>query len=432
MKKIVKAVLSILILSFVIFQGIMFSVNASGSTGESTFWIKFIDVGQGDAALIQCDGKYMLIDGGPSDASSVIYTFLKNSDINKLDYMIATHPDADHIGGLSGALNYAQVDKCYCPVTEHDTKTFNSLVKYLKKQGVSITIPNEGDKIKLGSANVTVLGPIGEISDSNNSSIVVKIEYGKNSFIFMGDAEVEEESQILKKNKNLNCDLIKIGHHGSESSTSKELLDAVNPKYAIISVGKDNSYGHPVQTILDRITAKKTTIYRTDLQGDITVVSDGKTISITTEKNANTSDLKTKEVTEVPSGTTYVLNTSSKRFHKIDCKSVNQMKESNRAYSTESAEKLVEQGYKPCGTCKPYVSQSVVNSNKSDNKSDSDTTKKTQGAVSTYVLNTNSKKFHLPSCGSVSDMSQKNRKDVSMTRDEVISSGYSPCKRCNP
>lgn len=139
-----------------------------------------------------------------------------------------------------------------------------------------------------------------------------------------------------------------------------------------------------------------------------------------------------KEVTEVPSGTTYVLNTSSKRFHKTDCKSVNQMKESNRAYSTESAEKLVEQGYKPCGTCKPYVSQSVVNSNKSDNKSDLDTTKKIQGAVSTYVLNTNSKKFHLPSCGSVSDMSQKNRKDVSMTRDEVISSGYSPCKRCNP
>lgn len=431
MKKIMKMILTMLVLSLVVFQGVIFSVNAAGTTSEKGFWIKFIDVGQGDAALVQCDGKYMLIDGGPSDASSVIYTILKESGIDKIDYMVATHPDADHIGGLSGALNYAKVSKCYCPVTEHDTKTFNSLVKYLSKQNVAITVPKASDKFKLGSANITILGPIGETDDTNNSSIVLRVEYGKNSFIFMGDAEVEEETQIINKYKDISADVIKIGHHGSASSSSKELLSAVKPQYAIISVGKDNSYGHPVQTTLDKISDAKVKIYRTDLQGDITVTSDGKKISISTEKNVTEKEVKTKEIVDVPNGTTYVLNTSSKRFHMVDCKSVNQMKETNRAYSTESAETLVNQGYKPCGNCKPYETSDKQASN---NKTvvDSKSNQQNNSVSTSYVLNTNSKKFHKPSCGSVGDMSAKNRQDVSLTRDEIIAKGYAPCKRCNP
>lgn len=135
---------------------------------ESTFWIKFIDVKQGDAALIQCDGHYMLIDGGPSSASSVIYAILKRDKIKLLDYMIATHPDADHIGGLSGALNYAKAYVCYSPVITHDTKTFNSLLKYLYKQGGIIQVPEAGTSFELGSAKVEILGPVKEGDSTNN------------------------------------------------------------------------------------------------------------------------------------------------------------------------------------------------------------------------------------------------------------------------
>jgi len=316
---------------------------------------------------------------------------------------------------------------CYCPVAEHDTKTFLNLVKYLNNQNVAITVPKNGNTFKLGSADVTVIGPVGKIADTNNSSIVIRMVYGKNSFIFMGDAEYEEESQIIRNYKNIYSDLIKIGHHGSALSTSQELLAAISPKYAVISVGQDNSYGHPVQEILDRINATNATIYRTDLQGDITVISDGKKLTITTEKNASEKDIDTKESVEIPNGTTFVLNTSSKRFHTVDCKSVNQMRESNRAYSTDSAEALIDNGYKPCGNCQP----STVSNSEANVKEEKRNSSASEGSI-LYVLNTNSKKFHLPSCGSVSDMNSKNRQDVSMYREEIISKGYNPCKRCNP
>ena len=166
--------------------------------GINSFWIEFIDVGQGDSALIQCDGHYMLIDGGPPSASSIVYTILKNKEIDKLDYMIATHPDADHIGGLSGALNFASVGVCYSPVESHDTKTFESLVKYLNKQNASITVPTTGTEFQLGRATVEILGPIHKSDDTNNNSIVTRITVGEVSFLFMGDAELEEEKSLIE------------------------------------------------------------------------------------------------------------------------------------------------------------------------------------------------------------------------------------------
>lgn len=137
-------------------------VSAATLENKSYFEIDFLDVGQGDAALVNCDGKYMLVDGGAPKSSSLIYTVLKNKKISYLDYIVATHPDADHIGGLSGALNYAKVGVAYSPVREHDTKTFGSFVKYLKKQGKSLTIPEAGDTFELGSAEITVwFAPLG-------------------------------------------------------------------------------------------------------------------------------------------------------------------------------------------------------------------------------------------------------------------------------
>lgn len=344
----------------------------AASNGDS-FWIEFIDVGQGDAALIQCDGHYMLIDGGPSDASSLIYTILKNNSIMTIDCIISTHPDADHVGGLSGALNYATVKKCYSPVISHDTKTFKSFLKYLNKQNVSITIPKAGDGFKLGSADVDIVGPIYNNSSTNSDSIVVKIKYGKNSFLFMGDAETDEEASILAARKDLACDVIKIGHHGSKTSTSNELIKRVNPKYGVISVGKKNSYGHPTAETLSKLIRQDVEIFRTDMQGDILCVSDGKKISFSTEKKVSAEKLRTTgdgevldatgkitkqdvaKTKSVPSDTTYILNKKTKRIHIPTCKSVNDMAEKNKEYSTKSLDKLIEEGYKPCGNCHPDV-----------------------------------------------------------------------------
>lgn len=331
----------------------LFATQTISDTKDNSLWIKYIDVGQGDATLIQCDGHYMLIDGGPATASSAIYSILKANKIDKIDYMIATHPDADHIGGLSGALNYAEVGKCLCPVTEYESKTFRSLVKYLKNRKASIEVPKVGAVYKLGSATVTILGPIEVTDETNNSSIVVKLDYGSNSFLFMGDAETEEEQQILQRWKNIECDVLKIGHHGSGSSTSDKLIKSSKPRYAIISVGKDNTYGHPMQSVLERLNKAKVEIYRTDLQGDIVVVSDGKNIAITTQKNEVPVMIPEDESGQVNNETTYVLNTRSRKFHSPTCKSVSDMSAKNRQDVSLTRDEIMADGYEPCKRCNP-------------------------------------------------------------------------------
>lgn len=393
---------------------------------DSSFWVEYIDVGQGNSVLIQCDGQYMMIDGGPSSASATVYTILKDNNIKTIDLMIATHPDADHIGGLSGALNYSKVDTFWCPVNKHDTKTFKSVEKYLDKQGKSIVMPAAGDTYSLGNATVTVLGPIYNNSETNNMSIVTRVTYGNTSFLFMGDAEEEEEEDILRRNNNLKSDVLMVGHHGSNSSTSNKLLKAVKPQYAVISVGKDNSYGHPTEDTLKKLSSADVTVYRTDMQGDVFIASDGKTLTVSTEKNVSAEEVKKSvEPVAIPTGTTYVLNTNSKKFHDPNCKSVNKISEKNRQFTTESPETLVVNGYSPCGNCKPYtIPESVSNIDNSANSA--------QTSATSYVLNTNTKKFHYPNCSSVSKMSAKNRRDVTDTRDSIISQGYVPCKKCNP
>ena len=258
---------------------------ALSAAARTSFEIDFIDVGQGDATLVQCDGHYMLVDGGESKKSSLLYTWLKKRGITFLDYIVATHPDADHIGGLSGALNYAKARTAYSPVTSHDTKTFNNFLKYLRQQNLSITVPSAGSVFKLGTASVTVLGPIKVSEDTNNSSIVLRIVYGKTSFLLTGDAEMEEENAILDSGQNVKSTVLKVGHHGSRSSTNYRFLREVSPAYAVISVGAENSYGHPAEDTLSRLRDAGTTVFRTDMQGDIVCVSDGKKVTFHVSKS---------------------------------------------------------------------------------------------------------------------------------------------------
>jgi competence protein ComEC len=253
--------------------------------GETGFTVYFIDVGQADSTLIISDGATMLIDGGNVADSDLVYTFLKDHGVSRLDYIVGTHAHEDHIGGLAGALNYATAGVAICPVTEYDSKAFNNFVKYLGEQGVSITVPKPGDTFTLGGANVQIFAPINPSDEPNNTSIVMKITYGDTSFLFTGDAEREEEADILEAGYDISATVLKVGHHGSETSTSYPFLREITPKYAVISCGTGNSYGHPHDDTLSKLRDADATLYRTDLQGTITTVSDGNTVSFTTEKN---------------------------------------------------------------------------------------------------------------------------------------------------
>ena len=358
--------------------------TAYGDDINCGFTAYFLDVGEGDAIVIECDDYCMMIDGGPPDKSQYIYSFLKNHNIGRIDYMIATHPDADHVGGLASALNYADAGIIMCTVKEHDTAQFKDFKKYAEKSGAQIIVPNAGDRFSLGNASVEILSPGRGETYSDNTSIVLKVKYGTTTFLFMGDSEAEDEEFLLEFGADLKTDVLKVGHHGSLSSSTEEFIKKTDADIAIISVGADNSYGHPAEEVIKRLEKINADIYRTDECGIITVLSDGKTISVQSEKekrsdgnttefkvtediggnsiadkgltesgNQITSAEKEKETANNIQKTSYIANTNSHKFHYPSCKSVNSMKESNKWYFTGTRDELINQGYIPCKNCNP-------------------------------------------------------------------------------
>jgi beta-lactamase superfamily II metal-dependent hydrolase len=255
-----------------------------GNSTDVQLKVHYINVGQADSILIQQGSQAMLIDGGNNEDGNLVKTYISNQGITTLDYVIGTHAHEDHIGGLDYVINSFKVGKVYFPKETSTTQTFIDFVDAVKNKGLQLIAPVVGETFKLGDATATILAPNGTgYSDSNNSSVVIKVQYGNNKFLFTGDAEAISENEMISKGFDLKADVLKVGHHGSSSSTTDEFLSAVNPKYAVISVGEDNTYGHPNKTVMDKLKNDGITIYRTDELGTIVATSDGNNINFNTQ-----------------------------------------------------------------------------------------------------------------------------------------------------
>ena len=383
--------------------------------------VTFIDVGQGDAALIKADGKNMLIDAGPNESKDALLTSLTASGIDRVDILVGTHPHEDHFGGMDDVLAKYPVGSIWMPKIAAETQTFENLLLSIKGKGLKITAPAPGTVFKLGEAEITVLAPSGKSYDElNDYSIVLHVKYGNTSFLFTGDTETPVEDELLAQSGYVDADVLKVGHHGSNSSTFKAFLDAVSPRWAVISCGKDNTYDHPHAETLARLQAANATILRTDMNGSITFTSDGKEITLKEEPTVgrtNTGSVnvresastKSKKVASLKEGilvkiigkttvgaeTWYNIDTDSKTgYIRSDLLTILSADEAAAALATTPVPKT---------------------------DSDSDGQK--------YIGNKNSKVFHLESCGTLP--APKNQVYFS-SRDYAIAKGYRPCKNCNP
>lgn len=282
MKNFKKICCMILLLTFIFVFGCSNNNQSLNSAKLSSEYLKihYIDVGQGDSELIQFNGKNILIDAGPNSNTDRLISYLNKQNIKKLDIVVASHPDEDHIGGMARVINQFTIGEFWAPKRTNNTKTFENMINSLKSKNLKINTAKSGLTLSFDKAiTVDIIAPNNDNYDSNNNySIVIKLTYGNNSFLFVGDAEKISEKEILDKKYNISSDVLKIGHHGSRTSSSKEFLDKVNPKIAVISCGKNNDYGHPNKETLTELTKRKFQIYRTDIDGTIILLSDGKTI----------------------------------------------------------------------------------------------------------------------------------------------------------
>ena len=335
--------------------------------------VHYIDVGQGDSILAGSDGHYMLIDAGENDQADTVVSYLKQAGVTSLDYVIGTHPHSDHIGGLDKVIDTFPVDKVILPPVEHTTKTFEDVLDSIASRGLKITKPTPGDSYDLGDASFTILSPVKDYgSDLNNWSVGVRLTYGDNSFVMCGDAENQAEEDIIKNGAVLKADVLKAGHHGSSTSTSDAFLKKVSPSWVVIQCGKGNSYGHPHKETMEKLKKAGCQVLRTDEEGTITAFSDGKTITWST-------------------GTAAVPGTSA----------------GSGGNQTAAI---------------PDTDNGAAAENEAGNPS----------TRSSYVINTNTGKFHRPDCASATQMKPENRKDVAASRDELVQEGYEPCKQCKP
>ncbi|MFW5646991.1 MAG: MBL fold metallo-hydrolase [Acetivibrio ethanolgignens] len=343
-----KKTLYLIIFAFCCLLTGCFSEIAAEPAAKGSLRVHFISVGQGNAVLAESDGHYMLVDGGDGSHSSKVISYLKEQGVKKLDYVISTHYDADHLSGILGAIKVFPTDLLLGPDYTTDTKLFSSYLKTQKELGLTSVHPASGDTYSLGSCNFTILAPNSTgYSDENDYSIALRLVCGSTSFLLTGDAGINSEEEMLRTGLTLNSDVYLTGHHGSSTSNSEDFLEAVSPSYAVISVGRGNPYGHPHREVLASLSARGISIFRTDTQGSILIESNGKDLTFNTQPDTQFEEhTSSSQDTCLP----FIGNKNTKKFHRSDCSGL--PKEHNRIYFKAAVEALNE-GYEPCANCRP-------------------------------------------------------------------------------
>lgn len=343
------------------------------NTSSAPLEIHFIDVGQGDSTLIRCGDATMLIDAGENDQGTNVQSYLSAQGVDHLDYMIGTHPDSDHIGGMDVILYKFDCDTVIMPDEVKNTATYRDVIDTMENKRYSNTLPVVGDTYSLGEATFTILAPSRIHENSNDNSVAILLTHGENRFLFTADAQETAEKEILDTGISIQADVYKAGHHGSSTSSSEAFLEAVAPTYAVISCGENNDYGHPHAEVLNSLRSMGVQVFRTDEQGSIIAYSDGQNITWNcspseswlsgsgahvgdTSGTANTGSASADSGSQNDSGSqklTYVCNTNTMKFHYPDCSSATDMKKENKLEITATRDELLKQGYVPCGGCKP-------------------------------------------------------------------------------
>ena len=255
---------------------------AVSATACADITVYYLDVGHGDCTIITCDGAAMIIDGGRPGKSDMVFSFLRSHGIATIQAAIATHPDSDHIGGLPAAFHASTVNMLYVPILEYEAKRHNTLMRTARDAGVPIVIPKDGDTFQLGGATVTIIVPSVPNPTDNDLSLITRVVYGEHAFLFCADIDAHIEDMLLRDNRAIQADVLKVAHHGSETATTPAFLHAVNPSYAVIS--SNDQYGAAENEVTARIEDAGITLLHTYHHGSITITSDGSTITALTEK----------------------------------------------------------------------------------------------------------------------------------------------------
>lgn len=328
-----------------------------GDGKDASFSLTMLDVGQGLSVLIEADGEYLLYDGGGRSASSYVVSYLQQHGVDQVRWLVASHYDEDHISGLVGVLNTAEVEEALLPDYTTDTQIYQSLQNAIAEQNVPVVTPLQGDLYTLGNAEIEVVGPGNHhYAKDNDNSLCLHVSYGNFQCLLTGDAEQDAEEDMVRSDQDLSCDVYVVGHHGSASSSCDALLDAAAPQYAFLSVGAANPYGHPAEQTLESIRRRGIALYRTDKQGEVTVYSDGDSCWFSTAScedwTHGTQTVPEESVaTTSPQEALFILNTHTKKFHLPDCPSAAQIEEQNKAYTDASRDELLLRGYIACKRC---------------------------------------------------------------------------------
>ena len=363
-------ILSVLLALTLVLPG---SAVTAKADGQGNMAVHFIDVGQGLAILVQSGGENLLYDGGNRSHADEVVQYLKNQQVETINYMISSHYDEDHLGGLVKCLDNFEVGHVLGSDYVHTSDLFNTFMNTATAHAIIVEYPSVGDTYEFGTGSFTVMAPDGISQNSNDNSVVIRLVNGNNSFMFMGDAEETSEQDMISTGMNLDCDVLSLGHHGSASSTSWDLLEAASPSWAVISCGLNNSYGHPAAETMGKLSDMDIPVFRTDDQGTVIALSDGNTIS----------------------------------WNQEPC---NDYTSGSEKQSTDSSADQSEQDTNDAAVTESYAAETD--------------TSDTQGRM-VWISATGSKYHSSPDCGNMNP-----DKATQETESQALSQGYEACKKC--